>query len=232
MGILLVDKPSGITSHDVVNTIRRRFQFKKVGHAGTLDPMATGLLIILIEKATKKCSDFINDDKTYKATLRLGVITDTGDAQGAVLEERPCTVREDSIRDVIEKFKGEMEQIPPMFSAKKQGGKRLYQYARKGINVVRKPRKITIRDLRILDIHIPNVSFELTCSKGTYVRQLAVDIGEVIGCGAHITALRRIKSGKFDIGNALDYDKLKNMTKEFVIQKLKESTIPKVEDIS
>ena len=220
-GVLLVDKAKGITSHDVVDAIRRQFGISKVGHAGTLDPMATGLLVMLIGKATKLSRDFLNDDKAYEAHMILGVTTDTADASGKILERKPSNnIKKEDVIQLMEKFKGEIEQIPPMFSAKRHRGKKLYQYARKGIEVVRKPRKVTIKELRISAVHIPEVSIWLRCSKGTYVRQLAVDIGEALGCGAHLTDLRRVASGEFLVENALKFDKLKEMTIESLNENL------------
>jgi len=220
-GVLLVDKAKGITSHDVVDTIRRQFGISKVGHAGTLDPMATGLLVMLIGKATKLSRDFLNDDKAYEAHMILGVTTDTLDASGKILERKPSNnIKKEDVIQLMERFTGEIEQIPPMFSAKRHRGKKLYQYARKGIEVVRKPRKVTIKELRISKIHIPEVSIWLRCSKGTYVRQLAVDIGEALGCGAHLTDLRRVASGEFLVENALKFDELKEMTIESLNENL------------
>ncbi|MDD5439666.1 MAG: tRNA pseudouridine(55) synthase TruB [Candidatus Omnitrophica bacterium] len=211
-GILLVDKPKGVTSHDVVDAIRRKFGFKKVGHAGTLDPLATGLLVILIGAATKLSDQFLNHDKAYEAHVRLGVITDTGDADGTVLEEMPCTVLPEDVRRVMAAFTGEIEQVPPMFSAKKYQGKKLYQYARRGVTVERKPAKVCIRAIEIVSIALPEVRFTVACSKGTYIRQLSVDIGRSLGCGGHLMALRRTRSGDLDVKNAFTLDAIIAMT--------------------
>ena len=214
-GILLVDKPDGMTSHDIVNAIRWTFGFSKVGHAGTLDPMATGLLVLLIGKATKLSGNFLNDDKTYVTTLKLGMTTDTGDACGNMLKTFSCDVGEKDIVDIMDSFRGEIEQVPPMFSAKRHRGKKLYQYARKGIEVERKPRKI-IKKLDMVSFDLPDVSLKVCCSKGTYIRQLACDIGDALGCGAHLTSLRRVSSGPFSVQDAINFERLKNMTKESV----------------
>ncbi len=215
-GILLVDKPSGMTSHDVVDVIRKRFGFKKVGHAGTLDPMATGLLVVLIGKATKKSRNFTDDDKTYTATLVLGITTDTGDADGKILKEESCDIEHEKISGVLEQFKGEIEQIPPMFSAKKHKGKKLYEYARRGIEIKREPRKVIIKKLEVLEFREKQVSLEIDCSKGTYIRQLAMDIGKALGSGAHISSLRRIKSGQFRIDESIKFDDLNKATIELI----------------
>ncbi len=215
-GILLVDKPSGITSHDIVDAIRKKFAFKKVGHAGTLDPMATGLLVVLIGKSTKKSKNFTDDDKTYKATLVLGITTDTGDADGKILKEGLPDIDPEKISEVLQRFKGEIEQIPPMFSAKKHKGKKLYEYARRGIEIKREPRKVIIKKLEVLDIKNSELSLEVCCSKGTYIRQLAIDIGTSLGSGAHISQLRRIKSGNFCVEESIKFDELNKATIESI----------------
>jgi tRNA pseudouridine55 synthase len=209
-GILLVDKPQGWTSHDVVDFVRKKFAFKKVGHAGTLDPMATGLLIILLEKFTKRSGHFSNYDKEYEARLCLGASTDTGDKEGSITQKRDwrlCAKRED-IEKTFLSFRGEIRQLPPMYSAKKIRGKKLYELARKGITVKREPKAVSIRELKILDSSPPHITFYVRCSKGTYIRQLAHDIGEKIGCGAHLIALRRAKIGPFSVKDALPFDRL------------------------
>jgi tRNA pseudouridine55 synthase len=211
-GILIVDKPQGFTSHDVVDFIRKRFGFKKAGHAGTLDPMATGLLVILIGKYTKTSSAFLNENKEYDATLVLGATSDTGDAWGNILP-RPNSgkISRKDIEDVFSKFLGPIDQIPPSYSAKKFKGKKLYELARIGIELKLEPRKVFINSLRILDIKIPEVSFKIACSKGTYVRQLCADIGAALGCGAYLSKLRRTRSGFFCIDMAVSVEELKSM---------------------
>lgn len=213
-GMLLVDKPQGCTSHDVVDFIRKKFGFKKVGHAGTLDPMATGLLIILIGKYTKHSNQFLNCDKGYDATMTLGAVSDTGDAWGTIKEcdtEKKITLKD--IEDTFNKFTGPMEQAVPAYSAKKIKGKKLYELARKGIEVKTEPKKIIIHSLEITGVTLPRVSFRVSCSKGTYVRQLCMDIGASLGCGAYLSELRRTHSGKFLINEALGMDELKKMDK-------------------
>lgn len=202
-GILIVDKPSGMTSHDVVQKVRRRFQMRRVGHAGTLDPLATGVLVLLLGKATKLSDKFVGSDKTYRATMRLGTITDTADIEGKVLDTRPYhAVTEVELKKVLSSFEGEQKQLPPMFSAVKVKGQKLYQLARRGVEVERVPRSIVIKKLTLESFRTPEVEFYVECSKGTYVRQLASDIGERLGCGACITQIRRVKSGPFAIQEA------------------------------
>ncbi len=207
-GIVLVNKPKGITSHDVVDVARGRLGIRKIGHAGTLDPMATGLLILLVGKATKLSSRFSQFDKQYEATLHLGIRTDTADAEGKVIEEREVSVSESQIKEAFSKFVGEIEQVPPMVSAIRYKGKRLYELARKGIVVPRPPRRVTIYELKITEINLPYVSFVVTCSKGTYIRKLCEDIGELLGCGAHQCRLHRIRIGPFSVKEAIELEEL------------------------
>lgn len=209
-GILIVDKPKGITSHDVVSFVRRRFGLKKVGHAGTLDPIATGVLVMLLGELTKSSILFINDDKEYEAGLILGAASDTGDALGNITTlNKNVNFTAAEIENVFKNFLGDIGQVPPMYSALKYKGKKLYELARKGLTVERQPRKICIKSLDILKISIPEIVFRITCSKGTYVRQLCIDIGEKLGCGAYMNRLRRIRSGRFGIDNAIGLDTLK-----------------------
>lgn len=210
-GIIIVDKPNGITSHDVVLFLRRRFGIKKVGHAGTLDPMATGVLVLLLGEATKLSNSFISDDKEYEGVLRLGIKTRTCDAEGEVLSTRDISgINDRTIRDTAASFIGTIDQVPPMFSALKRDGKKLYKLARKGIEIEREPRKVTIYELDIKNVELPDVWFKVGCSKGTYIRKLAEDIGDKIGCGAHLAALRRTRSGKFSIQDAVSFAALKD----------------------
>ena len=203
-GIMVVNKPLGITSHDVVATVRRKFKIRRVGHAGTLDPLATGVLVILLGKSTRLFDKFVAFDKSYRATLRLGVKTTTADIMGQVLLERPYTdIDEAKIKDVFARFTGALEQKPPMVSAVKHKGERLYKIARQGKEVERASRKIRIDELRILQCRLPDVEFLMSCSKGTYVRQLAEDVGEVLGCGACISQIERTKVGPFEIKDAV-----------------------------
>ena len=197
-GILVVNKPSGITSHDVVDFIRRKFNIERVGHAGTLDPLATGVLVMLLGKATKLSNTFLNDNKEYIAKLYFGKRTDTQDSQGKVLEEKNIERLDiEDIKKALENFKGDIEQIPPMVSAIKHKGKKLYQFARSGKTVAREPRKIRISEIEILDFKFPELTFKIRCSKGTYVRTLCEDIGRSLGVPSHMSGLVRSASGDF-----------------------------------
>jgi tRNA pseudouridine55 synthase len=202
-GILLVDKPPKCTSHDVVDAVRRHFGFKKVGHCGTLDPLATGLLILVLGKATKLSEKLLADNKDYEGTMRLGVATDSQDADGKVTATKDVpALTEEQINEACKKFVGDIYQTPPMVSAIKFEGKPLYKLARKGIEIERKPRLVHIFELRVLKVALPDIEFRLRCTKGTYVRTLCADIGDTLGCGGHLAVLRRTRSGNFSIANA------------------------------
>ncbi|RKY37960.1 MAG: tRNA pseudouridine(55) synthase TruB [Candidatus Omnitrophota bacterium] len=206
-GLILVNKPRGLTSHDVVNCVRKKLNIRRVGHAGTLDPQAEGLLVILVGRYTKFFSRFVDFDKEYEGIMKLGETTTTGDAQGEVVKRRGIeNLNESEVRDVFSSFVGEIEQIPPMVSAIRIEGKRLYKLARRGIVVKRLPRKVRIYDLRILKIKFPFVEFYVRCSKGTYIRKLAEDIGERLGCGAHITSIVRTSVGPFSLKEAVNLE--------------------------
>ncbi|MBD3246461.1 MAG: tRNA pseudouridine(55) synthase TruB [Candidatus Omnitrophica bacterium] len=208
-GILLVHKPSGMTSHDVVDEVRRALRMRRVGHAGTLDPLAEGLLVILVGRATKLFSRFVGFDKEYIGKLKLGEVTTTGDSEGEVVRrEKYDTVGSEEVNSVCARFRGELEQVPPMVSALRVKGKRLYRLARKGVTVRRQPRKIHIHRMQVREIDIPYVEFFVHCSKGTYVRKLAEDIGEALGCGAHIVSIRRLKIGPFSLNDAIALDEI------------------------
>lgn len=217
-GLLLVDKPAEWTSHDVVKFVRC-FGFKKVGHCGTLDPQATGLLVLLLGRATKLTNRFSGQDKTYKGIIRLGIETDSQDADGTVTAEHDWShVTEQMLRDKVAEYQGDLMQIPPMVSAKKQGGKRLYKLARQGIEVEREPRPITVHRFELTAINLPEAEFVVECSKGTYVRTLSADIGQDLRCGAHLKRLRRTASGPFEVDDACTMEQLKSWTKDDVIQ--------------
>lgn len=208
-GILLVNKPSGMTSHDVVDFARKRLNIRRIGHAGTLDPLAEGLLILLVGKSTKLFSRFVNFDKEYIGILKLGQTTHTGDSQGQTLEEKDCLdVGEEKIRTAFSLFEGEIDQVPPMVSALRIKGKRLYRLAHKGIVVKREPRKIRIYSLQIQEIDHPLVKFYIHCSKGTYVRKVAQDIGEELGCGAHMVMIKRISIGPYKLERAVNLEEI------------------------
>lgn len=209
-GILLVDKPAGWTSFDVVNFIRSRFNIPKVGHCGTLDPAATGLLIIVLGKFTVLSQKFSGQDKCYDATILLGKESDSQDMDGTITAEAGCeNVTPEAFTKTALSFQGEIMQIPPMVSAVKKDGKRLYELARNGEEVDREPRKVTIRKIELGDINLPFANFRVLCSKGTYVRTLCADIGQVLGCGGLLYQLRRVSSGSFSIDDALSIDTLK-----------------------
>ncbi len=203
-GFLIIDKPSGITSHDVVSFIRKKFKMRRVGHAGTLDPLATGVLVVLLGNATKLFDKFSSFDKAYEATLKLGMTTDTADIEGKVLSQSPFEeITKKQVEDAFGQFMGDIEQIPPMVSAIKVKGKRLYKLARQGIEIAREPRKIKIHSLRLIQFSLPEIQFELECSKGTYVRKLAEDVGKVLGCGGCISQIKRTRIGNFAIEEAV-----------------------------
>lgn len=207
-GILNIDKPTGITSHDVVSRVRQLAQMRRVGHAGTLDPLATGVLLLALGRATRLVEYLTAQRKTYEAVVRLGQSTDTFDAEGAVVAEKPIAFSDAALNQAVLKFTGEIEQIPPMYSAIKKNGQPLYKLARQGKEVVRQPRKVTIYDLKVLDWQPPFLSLRVICSKGTYIRSLAHDLGEVLGCGGHIAALRRTAVGHFTLETAVPLDAL------------------------
>lgn len=214
-GILLVDKPKDWTSHDVVNLIRHRFNVKKVGHCGTLDPSATGLLVLVLGKATKQSEVLSKSDKTYEGTILFGVETDSQDMEGHVVTEKDTSgLTEEAVRKEFAKFAGEQEQIPPMFSAVKKDGKRLYDLAREGVQVEREPRKITIYSISVTKVELPQANFIVDCSKGTYVRTLCHDIGRNLGCGGVLFNLRRTRSGDFSINKAYSIDAIKEWDQE------------------
>jgi tRNA pseudouridine55 synthase len=211
-GVLLVDKPKGLTSHDVVYRLRRKLQMKKIGHAGTLDPMATGLLVMLIGKATRISQYLMSVDKVYEGEATLGVVTDSQDAEGEVMETRPVPeLTEAQVRDVMKTFLGDQYQTPPMHSAIKKDGVPLYKLARKGEEVEREPRFIRIAAFNLLGFAPPRITFDLYCTKGTYVRTIAHDLGNKLGCGAHLSALRRTGSGKFTIGQCLALEAIEEL---------------------
>lgn len=202
-GVLLLDKPIGLTSNDALQKARRLFSAAKGGHTGTLDPLATGLLPLCFGEATKFSADLLDADKTYEAVVKLGVTTDSGDAEGAVIATSTVNVKIDDILAVLPRFSGDIQQIPPMHSALKRNGRPLYELARQGIEVVREPRAVTIHAIDLLDFCGDSISLRVACSKGTYIRVLAADIGQALGCGAHLTALRRTVVGDLDLANAV-----------------------------
>jgi len=210
-GVIVIDKPQGWTSHDVVNFVRKKSGIRKVGHAGTLDPMATGVLVVLPGKSTKLSQEYSQHDKRYLTRMILGVTTDTQDAEGRIIKTQPVSgITDKKIEEALKEFKGEIEQVPPMVSAIKHKGQPLYKLARKGISIARKPRQIFVEELKLTSYKMPEVTLDITCSKGTYVRTLCDDIGNRLGCGGHMSYLRRVRSGKFGIEEAVTVEDLKN----------------------
>lgn len=206
-GILLVDKPIGWTSHDVVAKLRGILREKRIGHSGTLDPMATGLLVVFVGRATRAVEFAESDTKTYRAGLRLGQITDTQDTTGAILEARPTDgITQEILETALDAFRGPQTQLPPMYSAIKVGGKKLYEIARQGGEVERKPREITIHSLTLLDGAGTDWNLEISCSKGVYIRTLCHDIGVALGCGGCMSNLRRTRAGDFSVEDALSLE--------------------------
>jgi tRNA pseudouridine55 synthase len=214
-GVLLVDKAEGMTSHDVVALVRRSLGIKKVGHCGTLDPIATGLLLITIGRGTKVQDLLMSEDKEYAGTLTLGIATSTQDRQGEIIDQRLVPpFDENQIRVAFQKFRGDFYQLPPMVSAKKHGGVPLYKLAREGKVVEREPRLVHVYRYTVDRIALPEIDFSVVCSKGFYVRTYVHDIGEALGCGAHLKSLRRTKSGRFDVVNALSVDEIKDKPRD------------------
>ena len=208
-GLLLVDKPAGMTSHDVVDRVRRRFAMRRVGHGGTLDPAATGLLILLLGQATRYARYLLNADKTYFSTLLLGLTTDTQDSEGKVLENRPVgPITREQIEAVCVRFRGEIEQEVPAYSAVRVQGKRFYDLARAGQAVPRRVRKVRVHNLSVLEIRLPEVDLEVTCSSGTYVRTLCADLGKALGCGGHLERLCRTQVGPFALEQSVKLDQV------------------------
>ncbi|MBG6082690.1 tRNA pseudouridine(55) synthase TruB [Rubrivivax gelatinosus] len=213
-GVLLLDKPIGWTSNDALQKTKGLLRAEKGGHTGTLDPLATGLLPLCFGAATKFSQASLDADKRYTATLHLGRTTSTGDLEGEVAEERPVDCDRAAIDAVLARFTGEIDQLPPMHSALKHQGRALYEYARQGVEVEREPRRVTIRSLAVLDWNSPTLVLDVQCSKGTYVRTLAEDIGRALGCGAHLSALRRTASGALSLQGAVTIAELEAMAPE------------------
>ena len=212
-GALLVDKPAGPTSHDVVDAIRRHFKIKKVGHCGTLDPGATGLLIIVLGRGTKLSEKLMSDDKVYEGAIRFGETTTSYDADGELVSSLPVPpLTLDQLNQAAAEFVGDIMQIPPMVSAVKKDGVPLYKLARKGVQVEREPRLIHIYAFKFSGYEEPTGLFRMACTKGTYVRSLAHELGQKLGCGAHLARLRRVSSGKFDVQNSIAFEELMKLT--------------------
>jgi tRNA pseudouridine55 synthase len=218
-GVLPVNKPSGVTSHDVIQRLRRILNIRRIGHTGTLDPSASGVLLACVGKATKVVQFLTEYDKEYEAVIKLGITTETYDGEGKITETKEgFKTSPHQIRKVIDSFKGKIWQTPPLHSAIKYRGKKLYQYARAKEKVEIKKREVNIRDIEVLDINLPLVKLKINCSKGTYVRSLAFDVGQKLGCGAYLFSLRRTRVGPFKLQEALDLEKISQVEDENKIQ--------------
>ncbi len=218
--VISINKPKGITSQDTVSKVKRILKVKKAGHTGTLDPMATGLLIVCVNRATRLASYFTGLDKEYMAVMKLGEATDTQDAEGTVISESdPSDIDKASIKKVLKSFEGRIQQLPPMYSALKHKGKPLYKLAREGVEIERKPREVSIKYIELLDIKIPYVTFRTLCSKGTYIRTLCDDIGRELGVGAHLSELERTEIGQYKLDNSLSLSELKSISQGEEIDK-------------
>ncbi len=213
-GVLLLDKPVGMSSNDALQKARRLFSAAKGGHTGTLDPLASGLLPLCFGEATKFSADLLDADKTYEASLKLGVTTDSGDAEGRVTSTRPVAVTLADVEAALPRFRGDILQVPPMHSALKRDGRPLYELARQGIEVAREARPVAIHSLDILSFAGAALSLRIRCSKGTYVRVLAADLGEALGCGAHLTALRRTEVADLNLANAVTLNAIEALAEE------------------
>jgi tRNA pseudouridine55 synthase len=220
-GVLLIDKAPAMTSHDVVAIVRSRLDTQKVGHCGTLDPFATGLLLIVVGRGTKIQDLLMSEDKEYVGAMKLGEVTNTQDRDGQILETRdPGVIEMDRITAVFDKYQGDFYQTPPMVSAIKKDGVPLYKLAREGKVVDREPRFVHVYAHEIKEVRLPFIDFRVICSKGFYVRTYAHDIGQELGCGAHLSALRRTKSGRFEVTGAVTIEDLKTKTKEEIVQRI------------
>lgn len=213
-GVFLLDKPQGMSSNDIMQKVKRIFQANKAGHTGALDPLATGMLPICLGEATKFSQFLLDADKRYLVTATLGERTDTSDAEGQIVETRDVNVKTSEILTALERFRGSILQVPTMFSALKHNGKPLYEYARQGITVEREARPITIFELNFIEYNAPYLTLEVHCSKGTYIRTLVDDLGEVLGCGAHVTMLRRTAVADYPTEKMLDWHALQSLAEQ------------------
>lgn len=213
-GVFLLDKPQGMSSNDIMQKVKRVFQANKAGHTGALDPLATGMLPICLGEATKFSQFLLDADKRYVVTAKLGERTDTSDAEGQVVETRPVNVETSQILTALEQFRGDILQVPTMFSALKHNGKPLYEYARAGITVEREARPITIFEINFIEYQAPSLTLEVHCSKGTYIRTLVDDLGEVLGCGAHVTVLRRTAVADYSTEKMMTWDALQALAEQ------------------
>ncbi|MDD6910334.1 tRNA pseudouridine(55) synthase TruB [Actinobacillus minor] len=225
-GVFLLDKPQGMSSNDILQKVKRIFQANKAGHTGALDPLATGMLPICLGEATKFSQFLLDSDKRYQVTAKLGERTDTSDAEGQVVETKAVNVTESDIQQALVQFRGDILQVPTMFSALKHQGKPLYEYARAGITVEREARPITIFELKFIAYEAPFLTLEVHCSKGTYIRTLVDDLGEVLGCGAHVTVLRRLAVADYPIAAMMSYTDLQNMAENQPLEVLDQLLLP------
>ncbi len=225
-GVFLLDKPQGMSSNDIMQKVKRLFQANKAGHTGALDPLATGMLPICLGEATKFSQFLLDSDKRYFVTAKLGERTDTSDAEGQVVETREVNVLEEDILAALPQFRGDILQVPTMFSALKHNGKPLYEYARQGITVEREARPITIFELKFVEYQAPYLSLEVHCSKGTYIRTLVDDLGEVLGCGAHVSVLRRLAVGDYPVEEMMPIEELQLLAESFPQQELDRLLLP------
>ena len=225
-GVFLLDKPQGVSSNDIMQKVKRLFKANKAGHTGALDPLATGMLPICLGEATKFSQFLLDSDKRYVATAKLGERTDTSDAEGQVVQSREVNVAEADILAALSAFRGEILQVPTMFSALKHNGKPLYEYARAGMTVEREARPITIFELKFIDYQAPFLTLEVHCSKGTYIRTLVDDLGEALGCGAHVTMLRRLAVADYPIGEMMPIEDLALLADSFPNSELDRLLLP------
>ncbi|GMR05855.1 MAG: tRNA pseudouridine(55) synthase TruB [Gammaproteobacteria bacterium] len=219
-GILLLDKCLGISSNRALQQVKHLFNARKAGHTGSLDPLASGLLPLCFGEATKLSQYLLDSDKRYLTTFKLGETTTTGDGEGDVISQKTVNISNQQLEAVLNKYRGVIEQVPPMYSALKKNGQSLYKLARKGIEVERMPRSVEIFDLSLLAFDAESLTLDVHCSKGFYIRSLAFDIGEVLGCGAHVTELRRTAAGKFDVSDAIKLEQLEEMDDQRRLQQL------------
>lgn len=234
-GLLLLDKPLYMSSHQAVGFLRNKLNMRQIGHAGTLDPMATGLLILMVGKATKTSQYLILDNKGYQGTIKLGEISNTYDLEGIITKvSEPSNINILDIKQAAEKLTGKQMQTPPMFSAKKVNGKKLYLAAREGVTIEREAREITVHEFKIIKYENYEITFEIRCSKGTYIRTIANDIGEILKCGAYLSSLRRIESGEFKIESSFTHNELLKLNAENIAEKLipYEKYLNRKEDLS
>ena len=214
-GILIIDKPHGLTSHDVITRIRRVTKVRQVGHAGTLDPMATGVLVVCLGQATRISEYLFGHDKAYRATIRLGIETNTYDADGEIVATHEVSIDRAAVEQALAQFIGEIQQVPPMYSAIKRDGRKLYELARHGIEIERAARSVIVHSIELRDYAAPDITLDVQCSAGTYIRSIAHDLGEALGTGGHLIELRRTASGPFTIDQAISLDELEKAAAEF-----------------